>query len=56
MSLKQVKQIKNVNWSTAGSVVVGMALFGLVVYAIRRAPSNAITDPLKRGTEIAANG
>lgn len=56
MSLKQVKQVKNVNWSTAGSVVVGMALFGLVIYAIRRAPSNAITDPAKRAAEVVANG
>lgn len=56
MSLSKVKQVKNVSWSTAGSVVVGMALFGALVYLIRRAPSNAVTDPVKKATEIAANG
>lgn len=56
MALKDVKQVKNVNWGVAGSVVVGMALFGGALYLIRRAPSNAVTDPLKKGAEIAANG
>lgn len=47
MAIKDIKNVKNVSWSTAGSVVVGLALFGGLMYAIRRAPENAVTTPIK---------
>lgn len=47
MALKEVKNITKVNWSTVGSVAVGIAVFGAVMYLVKRAPSNAITEPVK---------
>lgn len=49
-----VKQVTNINWAVAGSVVVGIALFGAMMYAVRRVPTNAVTAPLKTAAEIAA--
>lgn len=44
-----IKQIKNISWGTVGSVVVGLTVFGGLIYAIKRAPSNVVTKPLKEG-------
>lgn len=52
MAIKDVKNVKNISWGTAGSVVVGIALFGALAYAIRRLPENNITTPVKT---VAAN-
>ena len=55
--LKGVKNVKNVSWGTVGSVAVGMALFGLVIYGVRRLPSgNVVTDTVKKGADIATSG
>lgn len=40
-------------WKVAGAVVLGLGLFGGLIYLIRRAPDNAITTPLKKGADIA---
>ena len=47
MALKDVKQVKNINWGTVGSVAVGIAFFGAVVYGIRKLPNNQVTVPVK---------
>ena len=52
MAIKDVKQVKNINWGTVGSVAVGIALFGGVLYAIRKLPDNAVTTPIKTGANI----
>lgn len=49
MSVKAAaKQVTKINWATAGSVVAGMALFGAVMWGIRKLPSNNVTAPVKR--------
>lgn len=50
--MQDVKNIKNVNWGTVGSVAVGMAVFGLVVWGITKLPSNAITTPVKKAAAV----
>lgn len=40
-------------WKTAGGVALGVALFGLIVWAVRKAPANALTNPVKKVTDIA---
>lgn len=52
MAIKDVKNVKNISWGTVGSVMVGISLLGAAIYLIRRAPSNAVTDPLKRGADV----
>lgn len=53
MAIKDVVNVKkNTNLGTVTSVVVGLAVFGGLLYAIRRAPENAVTTPLKN---VAAN-
>lgn len=47
MALKEVKNVTKVSWPVVGSVVVGIAAFGAVMWAIRKAPNNAITAPVK---------
>ncbi|WP_299203316.1 hypothetical protein [uncultured Amphritea sp.] len=46
-ALTAAKQATNINWATAGSVVAGMALFGVVMWGIRKLPNNAVTNPVK---------
>ena len=48
MAIKDIKKVKNINWATAGSVVVGLALFGGLMMLIRRSPENAVTTPIKK--------
>jgi len=55
MSLKAVKGVTNVSWGTVGSVVVGLSLFGGLIYAIRRAPSNPITNVAKKAADVATS-
>lgn len=56
MSVKsEVKKVTNVDGRMVGSVVLGLAVFGALVYAVRSAPRNAVTEPLKKATEIAAS-
>ena len=43
----KVKDVTKVNWRTVGSVALGMAVFGAVIYGVRMLPSNAVTDPIK---------
>lgn len=38
----------------AVGVALGIAVFGAVIYFIRRAPDNSITAPVKKVAEIAA--
>jgi hypothetical protein len=40
-------QMTKINWSTAGSVVVGLSVFGGLLYLIGKLPSNAVTTPIK---------
>lgn len=47
----KVSNVKNINWGTVGSVAVGIALFGAVVYGVRMLPSNAATSPVKKAVE-----
>lgn len=54
MALKDVKKVSNISWPVVGSVAVGIGLFGLTVWAIRKAPDNAVTTPVKRAANIAA--
>lgn len=54
MSIKNVKDVTKVSWSTAGSVVLGIALFGGLMMAIRKAPDNAVTAPIKRAADMVA--
>ena len=48
-AISNVKKVTNVNWGGVGTVVVGIALFGAVLYGIRRLPDSAVTAPLKAG-------
>lgn len=50
--MQDIKNLKNINYGTVGSVAVGIALFGLVMWAIRKAPSNAVTNPVKKAADI----
>ena len=50
--MSDVKNIKNINWGTVGSVAVGMAVFGLAIYAIKKLPSNAVTTPVKKAADV----
>ena len=54
MAIKDVKNVTNISWGTAGSVVVGLALFGGLMYAIRKAPNNAVTTPIKSAANVVA--
>lgn len=47
-----IKQVTNVNWVTVGSVVVGMAAFGAIIYTVSRLPSNSVTQPVKAAANI----
>lgn len=47
MALKEVKNVTKVSWPVVGSVVVGLVAFGGIMYAINRAPRNAVTAPVK---------
>ena len=38
------------------SVVAGLAVFGGLVFLVRRAPSNAVTTPIKKVVDIATTG
>jgi len=49
-----VKGLTKINAGTVGSVAVGLALFGVVIYAIRKAPSNAVTDVAKKAANVVA--
>jgi len=42
------KAVTKINWGTAGSVVVGMILFGGLIYGVTRLPTNDITRPIKK--------
>lgn len=53
---KSVKSITKVDYAVAGSVVVGIAAFGLLMYGIRKLPTNQVTAPVKNVAEIAAAG
>lgn len=50
--LKNVANVTKISWGTVGSVAVGIALFGAVMFAINRLPSNAATDVIKRGANV----
>jgi len=52
MAIKDVKNVTNISWGTVGSVAVGIALFGAVLYGIRKLPDNAVTAPVKTGANI----
>ncbi len=52
---QSIKQIKNINYGIVGSVAVGIALFGAIIYAIRRSPSNAVTDVVKKAADVVAS-
>ena len=54
MAIKDLKNVTKISWSTAGSVVVGIALFGGLMMAIRKAPDNAVTAPIKRAADMVA--
>lgn len=38
----------------AVGVALGIAVFGAILYAIRRSPDNSITVPIKKAAEIVA--
>lgn len=50
----KMPQLPKVNTSVVVGVVVGLAAFGAILYVIRKAPSNAVTDPIKKVAAIAA--
>lgn len=50
MGLPNVKQYVK----PALGVAAGIALFGALLWAIRRAPTNAITSPVKKVADIAS--
>lgn len=50
--LRDLKKITNVQWGVVGSVVVGLTVFGAVVYAVAKLPSSPITKPLKQAVDI----
>ena len=52
----KISGLKRINYSTAISVVVGIALFGGLQYVISRLPSNELTRPVKKAADIAARG
>lgn len=55
MSAKSaVSEATNINWRTVGSVVVGMAAFGAILYGVRKLPVNTVTQPIQSGVQIAA--
>jgi len=54
--MQNVKNLTKINYATVGSVAAGIALFGLIMYAVRKAPNNAVTTPVKKAAEIAAGG
>lgn len=49
----KIPVVSKVNTGVAVSVVAGLALFGLLVWAVRKAPANALTNPVKKVTDIA---
>lgn len=49
--LSEVKQVTNISWPVVGSVAVGIALFGGLMFAIRKAPKNALTKPVKEAAD-----
>lgn len=52
MSIKNVKNVTKISWGTVGSVAVGIALFGGILYGIRKLPDNAATAPVKQAANI----
>lgn len=52
MAIKNVKNVKNISWGTVGSVAVGIAMFGLIMYGVRKLPTNAATKPVKQAANI----
>jgi hypothetical protein len=52
MALKSVKNVTRISWGTVGSVAVGLALFGLMAYAVRMLPENAVTRPIKTAANV----
>lgn len=49
----KLPSIPKPNMGVAVSVATGVALFGVLLYLIRRAPANSITNPIKKVAEVA---
>lgn len=45
--------MKNIDMKIAVSAAAGIALFGVIMFAVRKAPDNAITKPLKTAASVA---
>lgn len=45
-----------IDFKTAATVAVGVALFGFAVWGIRKLPSNAVTKPVKDVAAAATGG
>lgn len=50
-----IKKVTDVDWRVAGSVVVGIGIFGLFLWGVRTLPTNAVTTPIKKAAEVVAN-
>jgi hypothetical protein len=50
--LSDIKKVTNIQWGVVGSVVVGLAVFGGLVYAVAKLPSNSVTRPVKQAVDI----
>ena len=50
-----IAEVTKFSWRTAGGVVVGLALFGTLIWGVRSLPNNAITAPIKTAAAVATN-
>lgn len=50
--IKDIGNVRNISWGTVGSVAVGIALFGLVMYGVKKLPNNQITRPVKQAADV----
>lgn len=44
----KIPVVSKVNKGVMISVVAGIALFGAIIWAVRKAPANSITNPVKK--------
>lgn len=50
-----VKKITKIQWPVVGSVVVGLAAFGVAIWAVKKLPSNPVTAPVKKAADVVSN-
>lgn len=50
-----VKQITKIDYRVVGSVVAGIAIFGAIMWGVRRLPSNPVTAPVKKAADVVSS-